>query len=176
MESYNNQTNQTINPINYNSNSTYILEETQVAPAPIMPAIPPVLTGHLFMEFEVLSTKVTQKEMDEFNSQMTKYNDEVARYESFNMNPDELDRPIHPAGEESATYGKININMADKIFGNWVEDWDEKNECPTITVEYYPRIGGMIEQMTFKMVRSQWLDIINKLGAIALVTSYTPPN
>jgi hypothetical protein len=169
MESYNNQT---INPLNYNSNSTYILEETQVSP--VMPPIPPVLTGHLFMEFEVLSTKVTQKEMDEFNSQMMKYNDEVTRYESFGMNPDELDKPSHPAGEESATYGKININMADKIFGNWVEDWDEKNECATITVEYYPRIGGMIEQMTLKMVRSQWLDIINKLGAIALVTSYIP--
>ncbi len=127
--------------------------------------IPMVLSGQVFMKFKVLSSKITREEIKQYKKDMEEYHEQLEYNERLNIKTD-IEEPTEPGDIDKATYSFMWFNMSDKYFTSFVEDYDKTNDCPTVSIEFYPRIGGAVEQITIESTGTEWINTISKLGAI----------
>ena len=126
--------------------------------------IPQILSDHIFIELEILSGKISQTEIEQYEKNLRDYESVLEETEGMGFVPKDLKRPIEP--EYEIGYKRININLTSIIFTVWSVEWDEKNDHEIIVAEYIERDGGEKGQYNIKATRKEWMDMLQQFGAI----------
>lgn len=147
--------------------------EITTASSDFMYVLPQPLSGHYFVELEILSQDINYTEfeelMEEWELEMEEFGKEHKKMSDLGIDVSDKEpkRPTPPKGEKP-NYKKINFNFSDKIITSWASQWDKENEHEIIIVEYYLKssVIGAVNQYNVKMSRKDWVELITKLGAI----------
>lgn len=151
----------------YTSNSTDI----------IVPYLQP-LANTCFVKLDILSQSVTKKLMDEYQSRIKDYEQELDEWEEreeenqrlgFDKNPDNK-RPKEPEKPfEKPDYRETYFNLSDKVISAWTTGHDDDGDCDIIVMDYYlksqsPFVEGQ-DQLVIRMTKNEWVNLLNSLGA-----------
>jgi len=122
-----------------------------------------VLNDHVFVELEILSGKITKKELDAYNEALDEYEANFEQADRLGLG-NNFKRPVEP--KYKTGYKKININLSDKVFSNWAEEWDEDNDCQVIVVDCYSCVNTEFMQYYIKATKTQWMNLLEHFGAV----------
>jgi hypothetical protein len=126
--------------------------------------IPQILSDHIFVELEILSGKISQTDIDQYEKSLRDYESVLEETEAMGFKPKDLKKPIEP--EYEIAYKKINVNLTNIVFTVWSVEWDEKNDHAIIVAEYLEREGGDKGQYNIKATKKEWMDMLQQFGAI----------
>lgn len=126
--------------------------------------IPQILSDHVFVELEILSGKISQTEIEQYERDLSDYESALEETEAMGFKPKNLKKPVEP--EFQISYKKINVNLTNTLFSVWSVEWDEKNEHSIIVTDYVEREGGKEGQYNIKATRKEWMDMLQQFGAI----------
>ncbi len=127
------------------------------------PEITKILDDHVFVQLNILSGKITKREIDEYNEALEEYEENLEQASRLGLEGN-LRRPVEP--KYKTGYKRMNFNLCDKVFSNWVEEWDEDNECQIVVVDCYSRVNSEFMQYHIKATETQWMNLLEQFGAV----------
>lgn len=133
------------------------------------------LTGHYFVELDILSRKEDMKEIEAFQQRWKEYEEEMQEwyeekeeFKNLSIKTDRSSKPVEPVRKlNKPEYIKCNFNFASVVITTWTSEWDEENEHEIIVMEYH-RKGHPheVDWYNIRMTKKDWIELITKLGAI----------
>lgn len=126
--------------------------------------IPQILSDHIFVELELLSGKISQEEIEQYERDIEEYHELLTESKDMGFKPKDLKKPIEP--KYQTDYKMTNVNLTDKVFTFWSVEWDSKHDHPIIVAEYYVRESGVQDQLNIKATKKEWMDLLQQFGAI----------
>lgn len=116
----------------------------------------------ILFEFEVLTNKLSSREIDKYNKLMDAYNEHIEKVESMGMEP-YMKKPEYP--DLNIGFRKIYVNLSDKIFTAIGSEWNEDEDCETVHLEYINIDGDLLpETMIIKIDKKKFIFILESLG------------
>lgn len=134
-------------------NANYIMENGDIAE---------VLSDHAFIDLKVLSGTISRKEIEQYEQDLEEYQNQLEEFERMGFG-DKAKKPIEP--KYKTEYKTYTINLADKVFSGFSEDWDKEKDCPVLIVDYYTRDGQERNQYNINITKKEFIDILRQFGA-----------
>ena len=122
-----------------------------------------------FVELEILGSRITPKDIEEYEQALDKYEEDKADWEinSEINNLRGLPKPKapNPLGSD-LSYTKMYINFGYIVIRNWVSDFDTINNEEIIIAQTVDPDTGISEHLNIKISKEDWVNLLTELGSI----------